>query len=97
MAESMYGIWQMRGRGGGKVCGRPGVERMSEGQAFACQHHWWAWCVSNGLGWKSLVESVIGMWQMGGKGYLRWWKVRTLGSHNGEGFGPPTANTMHWY
>jgi hypothetical protein len=53
--------------------------------------------LGNGLGRKSPAESAIGMWQMGGKGYLRWWEVRTLGSRDGEGFGPPTANTMRWY
>ena len=52
----------------------------------------------NGLWWKSPVESTIGMWQMGGKRYLRWWEAKTLGLHDGKGFGPPTANTkcMCW-
>jgi hypothetical protein len=53
--------------------------------------------LGNGLGQKLPVESVIGMWQMGGKGNLKRWEAGTLGSCGGEG--PPTANTerMRWY
>jgi hypothetical protein len=35
LVESMHGMWQM----GVKACGRPGLERLSGGMAFACQRH----------------------------------------------------------
>jgi hypothetical protein len=70
-------------------------------QAGARKNEWGAGHLpANAIsGPKSPVESVIGMWQMGGKGNLKRWEAGTLGSCGGEGFGPPTANTerMRWY
>ena len=53
--------------------------------------------LTNGLGWKLLVGSMLGMWKRQGKGCLRLWEAGTLGSSGGEGPVLPTANTecMH--
>ena len=71
MTDEGGGIWEA------------GARKNEWGWGICLPTPWWHDVLGNGLEWKLPVESETGMWQMGGKGYLRWWEARTLRSHDG--------------